>query len=126
VLSLPYVCMPCRTLIIEDDPAAARSRLALVKMLGHEADHAATVAEAMEKLDRFQPECVLLDLELPDGSGAAVLESIRAKQLPVKVAVISALGPGQAMCDVVKMLQPDVVFQKPLMIERVHDWLSHA
>ena len=116
--------MPCRTLIVEDDPVSARALTALVKMLGHEVTLAATVAEAMAKLDEFNPECVLLDLELPDGSGVAILKAIRAKQRPVKVAIISALGIGRPPFETIAALAPDVVFQKPLAIDRVHDWLS--
>ena len=118
--------MPCRTLIVEDDPKSARALLALVTMLGHESQVAPTVADALAKIDEFAPECLLLDLDLPDGSGAAVLEAVRAKGLPVKVAIISALEPGQPRFEAVLPLKPDVVFQKPLAIERVHDWLSQS
>jgi DNA-binding response OmpR family regulator len=116
--------MPCRTLIVEDDPIAARALLTLVKMLGHEATVAATVTEALAKLDEFNPECVLLDLELPDGTGVEVLKTIREKQRPVKVAVISALDGAKPLFETVTRLEPDVVFQKPLAIDRVHGWLS--
>ena len=118
--------MPCRTLIVEDDPKSARALLTLVQMLGHEAQLASTVGEALAKLDEFQPECILLDLELPDGSGADVLKAVREKPRPVKVAIISALEVGRPPIDAIVRLQPDVVFQKPLAIERVHDWLSDA
>src|SRR5687768_627698 len=116
--------MPCRTLIVEDDPVSARALTALVKMLGHEVALAGTVAEAMTKLDEFNPECVLLDLGLPDGSGVDVLKAIRAKQRRVKVAIISALEVGPPPFEAIAPLAPDVVFQKPLAIDRVHDWLS--
>ena len=109
--------MPCRTLIVEDDPVSAKTLLMLVTMLGHEAALATTVDEALRTLDEFNSECVLLDLELPDGSGVAVLKAIRAKQQPVKVgrgvrSPRTGAGP------------PPVVFQKPLAIDRVHDSLS--
>jgi CheY-like chemotaxis protein len=116
--------MSCRTLIVEDDPIAARHLLTLVTMLGHEAQLATSVADALAKVDEFAPECLLLDIDLPDGSGVAILEAVRAKELPVKVAIISAFAPGQPRFDAVVPLKPDAVFRKPLAIERVHDWLS--
>ena len=79
--------------------------------------------EALVKLDEFDPECILLDLELPDGNGVEVLKAIRGAHRPVKVAVISALEAGRPPFD---GLAPDVVFQKPLAIARVNDWLSRA
>jgi DNA-binding NtrC family response regulator len=118
--------MSCRTLIVEDDPQSARALLSLVTMLGHESQAVGTVAEALVKLDEFDPECVLLDLELPDGSGVDVLKAIRAKHRRVKVAIISALEAGRPPFEAIAPLAPDVVFQKPLAIERVHDWLKRA
>jgi DNA-binding response OmpR family regulator len=116
----------CRTLIVEDDPQSAKALLALVRMLGHEAQAVGTVAEALVKLDEFDPECVLLDLELPDGSGVEVLQAIRSEHRPVKVAIISAMDAGRPPHNAIATLVPDVVFQKPLAIARVHDWLSQS
>lgn len=116
--------MPCRTLIVEDDPASARALVALVNMLGHEVMLAATVAEGLAKLDEFKPECVLLDVELPDGSGVDVLKAIRRMQRPVKVAIISALDQGKPVFNTIARLEPNIVFQKPLAFDRVHGWLS--
>jgi DNA-binding response OmpR family regulator len=116
--------MPCRTLVVEDDPASGRTLLALVKMLGHEAELAVTLVDALKKLEQFNPQCILLDVMLPDGTGTAVLTRVREKRLPAKVAVISALEPGEPFFDALVALKPDVVFRKPLAIERVHDWLA--
>jgi DNA-binding response OmpR family regulator len=95
-----------------------------LQMLGHEAEHAATVHEALEKLERFRPECVMLDLTLPDGSGVAILQEIRTRGLPAKVAVMTALHRSEPRIEQLRPLRPDVIFQKPLELARVHDWLA--
>ena len=66
--------MPRRTLIVEDDPQSARALLSLVRTLGNEAQAVARVAEALLKLDEFDPECVLLDHELPRGAASKCLK----------------------------------------------------
>jgi len=88
-----------------------RALLFLVQAYGHHAEHVASVAEALEALSRFNPQCVLLDLMLPDGSGVAVLEEIRKKSLQVRVAIISSLAAGVPVFDAVVPLQPHGIFR---------------
>lgn len=66
-----------RLLIVEDDAA---ERLGISQLLGHEDIDivaAATGAEALDILQREGPDCVVLDLRLPDMSGFEVLERMR-------------------------------------------------
>jgi len=116
--------MPCRVLIVEDDPMPGRALLFLVRAYGHHAEHVASVAEALEALSRLNPQCVLLDLMLADGSGLAVLEEIRKRSLPVRVAIISSLAAGVPVFDAAIPLQPDGIFQKPWEIDQVLAWIS--
>jgi DNA-binding NtrC family response regulator len=58
---------------------------------------------------------------LPDGSGATVLEYIRTRQLPIRVAVTTGASNWQAM---LAQLQPDALFTKPLDFNQVVNWLS--
>jgi DNA-binding NarL/FixJ family response regulator len=75
--------------MIVDDSAIVRQRLA--EMLAHVAHvtvagEAGSVAEALERIPRFRPDVVVLDLHLPDGDGVVVLESVkRAVPAPVVV-----------------------------------------
>ena len=71
-----------------------RVLLQLVELHGHEATAAATVQEALAEVERFRPECVLLDLALDDGSGVEVLRAIRSRESAVKVALLSVLSRG--------------------------------
>jgi CheY-like chemotaxis protein len=115
--------MPCRTLIVERESVIRRVLLKLVEMHGHEATAAATVGEALEEVERFQPECVLLDLAIDGGAGVEVLRVIRGRERPVKVALLSTYPADAPEVRQVTPLRPDAIFQKPLDISRVNDWL---
>jgi two-component system, NtrC family, response regulator AtoC len=61
-------------LIVEDDPDSARMMAALVATEGFSAATARSLQEARRKLALQQPDLVLLDLRLPDGSGMSLLD----------------------------------------------------
>lgn len=48
------------------------------------------LADALELVDRWRPDCVLLDLTLPDASGIEAVEAIVAALPEVPVIVVSA------------------------------------
>ena len=65
---------------IVDDSAIVRMRLA--ELLVADADvtvvgQAGTVAAALHEIPQLQPECVLLDIQLPDGDGISVLKAVK-------------------------------------------------
>lgn len=111
-----------RTLIVEDDRVSRRALELLARASGHETRSAATVAEALDQLEAWAPDCVVLDLMLPDGSGAAVLRRVRTAGLPVRVAVASgAFGP---VLDEAESLRPDALLRKPMDPARLIAWLD--
>jgi len=79
--------------VIEDDPDARRLVAACLRRLGLRVHEAASGAEARVVLERTTPDLICLDLRLPDGSGLALCEQIRAspRLCDVPVVVISAL-----------------------------------
>jgi len=111
-------------LIVEDDPLMRKGIVALVQMKGHVPLPAASIAEAMEALQSL-PSAVVLDLNLPDGSGIDILRRIRAERLSVKVAIFSGAEDTTLFSDAIA-LQPDAVFRKPDDVDRLMDWLAAA
>ena len=70
--------MPKKILIIDDDyNIAKKSREELLKA-GYAVEIAYNAKEGMEKLKEEKPDCILLDLVLPDESGFKVAQDIRA------------------------------------------------
>lgn len=81
-----------RVLLVEDTDALARTYMAMLAAEPVEVSHAATAREALDGLERFRPDLVLLDLILPDMDGFEVLERLGALPAPPAVVVITANG----------------------------------
>ena len=69
--------MTATTLIIDDDPAYARSLVRLVKREGFTAEVAYSGEEALERVGQMQPDLVIVDLALPGMDGVEVLRHLR-------------------------------------------------
>ena len=83
-----------RVLLVEDDLRVARvNREWLERDEGvHVVGTAANCAQASELLRALKPDLVLLDVQLPDGSGAELLRSWRAAGEWVDVVMVTAAG----------------------------------
>jgi DNA-binding NarL/FixJ family response regulator len=68
---------------------------------------------------------VILDLMLPDGNGASVLEHVRHVGLPTRVAVATGAGDWRSLLDEAR-LKPDAVFLKPIDFPRLVRWLDET
>ena len=66
-------------LIVEDDPNSLSGLSAILAADGFSVDTATTLAEARVALSRFIPDVVLVDLNLPDGSGLDLLQHLPAQ-----------------------------------------------
>lgn len=79
-----------RILIVEDDAVLREVMMRSLVQAGHRVDAAATAADASH-LWQVQPyDAVLLDLNLPDGSGLGVLREARARHDRTPVLVLTA------------------------------------
>lgn len=80
-----------RVFIVEDHPVF---REGLVRMLSTEKDlevcgEAGDYEVGLKSIQRFRPDIVLVDLELPGKSGLDLIKKIRSSKLPVKLLVVS-------------------------------------
>lgn len=117
-----------KVLVVED---VLKSHAALVRLLGHlgyEIKAACTLADALAQLQlplQPPPDCIILDLMLPDGCGAEVLAEIRKRGLRTKVAVTTAATDADAL-QAVSALKPEAFFRKPLEIPDLLAWLRQC
>ncbi|MBX7116994.1 MAG: response regulator transcription factor [Myxococcaceae bacterium] len=83
-----------RVLVIEDEPDLGSLLEYNLKAEGHVPQLVRTGAAAMARLDSFKPDLVLLDLMLPDVSGADVARMIRgsADHRDVPLIMVTARG----------------------------------
>lgn len=113
-----------QVMIVEDDRPSRMALVALMRLSGFQAVQATTVEEAMRLLSPA-PLCLILDLMLPDGDGSSILEYIRARNLPIRVAITTGAADWQQLVDAPR-LHPDAVFQKPVDYERLSSWLNEC
>ncbi|WP_310734643.1 PAS domain-containing hybrid sensor histidine kinase/response regulator [Azohydromonas caseinilytica] len=67
----------CRVLVVDDNRDSADTMVSLLQLLGHEAHAVYGARDATGAARRFQPQVVLLDLNMPDGDGFSVLQRLR-------------------------------------------------
>mgnify|MGYP002153781360 CR=1 FL=1 len=89
-----------RVLVIEDDESVTRMLRFSFRSAGFDTAEVVTGGEALHILKQQPPDAAVLDLQLPDSQGGAVLEWLRqlderARSSPVWV-VISALDRNEA------------------------------
>jgi DNA-binding response OmpR family regulator len=73
-----------RLLVVEDEVAIVTPLVEALELEGFDTRVAGTAAEALAAAPEFEPDLVLLDLMLPDGSGFDVCRRLREdRQLPV-------------------------------------------
>jgi two-component system response regulator TctD len=77
-------------LIVEDTADVASAIASRMESAGHACDIAPTVADAELYLMANDYDAVILDINLPDGSGTGILRNIRTAGNPVPVLVLTA------------------------------------
>ncbi len=83
-----------RVLVIDDDPAIREICAEVLRSQGYEVDEAATCEEARRLVADRRPQVLLVDVQLPDGDGFALLESLAARRAadPFAAVFLSARG----------------------------------
>ena len=99
-------------LLVEDDLVSASALTAILSRRGFEVLHAGTVSAGLALLAEA-PDTVILDLMLPDGDGAAILQQVRDSGAPTRVVITTAVHD-LARLAAVRGLGPDVILQKPI------------
>lgn len=91
-----------------------------LRKLGYQVDYALTLEDGNRKLLKMQPEIVLLDLQLPDGSGFSMIPQI--KKTKSTFLVISAYDDGKE-----KALQHGAAqfIKKPFSLETISQAIAH-
>lgn len=79
-----------KILVIEDEAALAQSIGAYLADEHYLCEFAYTFKEAIDKIDVYDYDCILLDLMLPGGDGINILEEIKAQHKQEGVIIISA------------------------------------
>src|SRR6187399_232825 len=81
-----------RILLVEDEAEMADALASALQRYDMVVDHAPTLAEAEEAISADVHAAVLLDRQLPDGDGLALIPKLRARADGVPIIVLTARG----------------------------------
>jgi two-component system CheB/CheR fusion protein len=101
-------------LVVDDNVDAARSLSVLLRRAGHETQAAHDGQAAMEAVEAFRPDVILLDIGLPGMNGYDVAHSLK-KRTSAFLAAVSGYAPKEdgreAVFDryLVKPVNPDAI-----------------
>lgn len=79
-----------KLLIVEDEISLANSIVSFLKMDGHVCEQAMDYKTALEKINLYQYDCALVDINLPDGSGLDIIRQLKKANKPTGIIIISA------------------------------------
>ncbi|MGE8432506.1 MULTISPECIES: response regulator transcription factor [Chryseobacterium] len=79
-----------KILIVEDETELSKSISEYLSGENYLCEIAETYTEAINKIELFHYDCILLDIMLPDGNGLKILEELKKQQKQDGVIIISA------------------------------------
>lgn len=90
----PAKATPRRVLVVDDNVDAADSLAALLKLQGHETHAVYSGQEALERVESFRPDVVLVDIGLPRMNGYDLANRLREAGHPA-LRLVAITGYGQ-------------------------------
>src|SRR5687768_4314746 len=90
---------PLRLLVVDDHEVVRQGLVALLdRRAGFEVvAQAGTVADAVAEAARFEPDVVIMDVRLPDGSGIEACREIRAARPETRVVMLTSYPDEEAV-----------------------------
>jgi CheY-like chemotaxis protein len=90
--------MPRRVLLVEDHHDSREFMQALLESDGHHVDAAASITEALARLEQPDAnyEVLVTDIGLSDGSGWELIAAVRQQWPSMRIGVVTGWEPGGA------------------------------
>jgi DNA-binding response OmpR family regulator len=79
-----------KILLIEDEQELSRSIVEYLKRESYVCEAVFTLDEATEKINLYRYDCIIVDINLPDGSGLEVIRELKQNQSEAGIVIISA------------------------------------
>ncbi len=111
-------------LIVDDEPELGLLLSLQLTSMGHIVQVARSLHEAEQVLTAFAPDLLLLDLNLPDGQGYALVPGARDRYPDLRIAVISAYGNSYDPA-LAKELDISEFFPKPFTDDSLIEWVDN-
>ena len=107
-----------RVLVVDDEESIRFGLGRLLAQRGAQADAAPSIAGAVELLDRFRPDAILLDLKLPDAQELSGLRRLREARPEARVVMMTGFGTIETAVEAVKSGAEDFL-TKPVAPEHL-------
>jgi DNA-binding response OmpR family regulator len=83
---------PLRIMVVDDEPDTVVTLVTLLRDEGHDVHALYRAKDVVRGVEEYDPDVVLLDIALPDGSGYAVAEEVRRRRGPKRPLMIAVTG----------------------------------
>jgi len=81
-----------KILIVEDEKALSDSIVEYLAEAGHLCGAVYNYSDAIDKIEMYQYDCIVVDINLPDGNGLDLIRYIKKKSISLGIIIISALN----------------------------------
>lgn len=111
---------PRKVLIVDDEPNIVTALEFLLRRSGYDVQLATNGAEALQQVDAYRPDLVLLDVMMPVKSGYEVCQTLRERPdlAHVKIVMLSAKG-SEAEINKGLSLGADLYITKPFSTQEL-------
>jgi DNA-binding response OmpR family regulator len=80
-----------KILIVEDEKALSDSMMEYLSEEGHLCLAVYNYTDAIDKIEMYQYDCIVVDINLPDGNGLDLIRHIKKRSISLGIIIISAL-----------------------------------
>jgi DNA-binding NtrC family response regulator len=114
-----------KVLIVDDEVAFADNIAKLISKRGYEVTTVNNGQSAVEAVDAFDFDIIILDLKMPGLDGLATLKLIKGKRPGVEVIILTGHGSMESGIDGIQLGAFDFIM-KPVRFEDLHEKIRQA
>ena len=114
-----------KVLIVDDEVAFADNIAKLISKRGYEVSAVYNGQSAVEAVDEFDFDIIILDLKMPGLDGLATLKLIKGKRPGVEVIILTGHGSMESGIDGIQLGAFDFIM-KPVRFEDLHEKIRQA
>ena len=115
-----------RVLLVEDEPRLQKVLALTLEQSGYEVKTASTAAEAVRAISEERPGVLVLDVNLPDGTGWGVLRHLASQGITCEMLPTIVLSAGQPAQHRIAEFQPMAFLAKPFPIDALKRLIAEA